>query len=342
MPSIFLSRFLHSLSLTVCLFISFFFMAIPDLWAADGASQACRFAKVATLPVVVRNNRILVDAAINGQPVQFEIDTGAQATMLFTSAAIGLDLPITQLPGRHAFGVDGEMDLRQTEIATFNLATWSTKGWWVRVMGDSAGWARERIAGLLGEDFFHHFDVEFDLPGGKVTLFQAENCDDATLSYWSADAQQVDMRGISSQHPAVSLPVTLNDRPVQALLDSGASISLVGLQAAVDAGVTPDSPGVAPAQGPVGGLAGRALTAWTGSFASIAIGGETIRNTRLTFADIQKHTKSSETGSHIGVQVIEYGLILGVDFLKAHRVLIAHSQNRLYFTYAGGPVFFAK
>ena len=32
-------------------------------------------------------------------------------------------------------------------------------------------------------------------------------------------------------------------------------------------------------------------------------------------------------------------MVLGLDFLRAHRVLVAHSQQRIYFTYTGGRVF---
>jgi hypothetical protein len=32
-------------------------------------------------------------------------------------------------------------------------------------------------------------------------------------------------------------------------------------------------------------------------------------------------------------------MLLGVDFLKAHRVFVAHSQRKIYFTYVGGPIF---
>ena len=32
-------------------------------------------------------------------------------------------------------------------------------------------------------------------------------------------------------------------------------------------------------------------------------------------------------------------MLLGADFLRAHRVLVARSQGRLYFTYSGGTVF---
>ena len=32
-------------------------------------------------------------------------------------------------------------------------------------------------------------------------------------------------------------------------------------------------------------------------------------------------------------------MLLGADFLKAHRVLFARSQHRLYLSYVGGPLF---
>jgi len=32
-------------------------------------------------------------------------------------------------------------------------------------------------------------------------------------------------------------------------------------------------------------------------------------------------------------------MLLGADFLRAHRVLVAHSQGKIYFTYIGGPAF---
>ena len=35
-------------------------------------------------------------------------------------------------------------------------------------------------------------------------------------------------------------------------------------------------------------------------------------------------------------------MLLGADFLQSHRVLVALSQMRLYFTYLGGGVFRAQ
>ena len=44
-------------------------------------------------------------------------------------------------------------------------------------------------------------------------------------------------------------------------------------------------------------------------------------------------------GSHLQKQVGLRPMLLGADFLLAHRVLVAHSQRKIYFTYAGGPIF---
>jgi hypothetical protein len=32
-------------------------------------------------------------------------------------------------------------------------------------------------------------------------------------------------------------------------------------------------------------------------------------------------------------------MLLGADFLRSHRVLVSHSQRKIYFTYVGGPIF---
>ena len=45
------------------------------------------------------------------------------------------------------------------------------------------------------------------------------------------------------------------------------------------------------------------------------------------------------TGSHLARGREFADMLLGIDFLRAHRVYVAHSQGKLYFTYNGGPVF---
>jgi hypothetical protein len=79
---------------------------------------------------------------------------------------------------------------------------------------------------------------------------------------------------------------------------------------------------------------------WGASFESFVIGGEKIANPVLRFSEMFKDANFTETGSRVPNQAAGLPqMVLGVDFLRAHRVLVARSQGRMYFTYVGGTVF---
>jgi len=131
----------------------------------------------------------------------------------------------------------------------------------------------------------------------------------------------------------------VNGRPVRALLDSGAGASVLNKGHAVDAGVTPETPGVVNA-GQLQGIGAKGVDTWVGPFRSVAIGTELIRDTTLAFADIYRDATYTPPGSYLPKQVYDLKpMLLGSDFLRAHRVLVSHSQRRIYFTYVGGTVF---
>jgi hypothetical protein len=72
----------------------------------------------------------------------------------------------------------------------------------------------------------------------------------------------------------------------------------------------------------------------------LTIGDEMIRDTTMHFADLYKDATFTPGGSRIARKVDELQpMLIGADFLRSHRVLVAHSQRRMYFTYVGGPVF---
>ena len=88
------------------------------------------------------------------------------------------------------------------------------------------------------------------------------------------------------------------------------------------------------------GASGKILPVWTAPFQSFAIGTETAKDVRLPFSEVFRDANYASLGSHIptkgeGAQQ----MLLGVDFLRAHRVLVSHSQKRIYFTHNGGPMF---
>lgn len=60
---------------------------------------------------------------------------------------------------------------------------------------------------------------------------------------------------------------------------------------------------------------------------SFKIGEEEIRNTQIKVTDADLD------------EALRVDMLLGVDFFLSHHILVANSQNKIYFTYNGGPVF---
>ena len=76
--------------------------------------------------------------------------------------------------------------------------------------------------------------------------------------------------------------------------------------------------------------------------ARFAIGDEKIQNPKIAFSPIWDDAKMSATGSRLTSRVAGLpSMVLGLDFLKSHRVLLISSQGRMYFKFNGGTVFAA-
>ena len=160
-----------------------------------------------------------------------------------------------------------------------------------------------------------------------------------SLAYWSASgAGHAEIEDVDGNHPQIVLTVQINGQPLRAMLDSGASSSILATSDAARLGVTPQTSGVV-ARAASTGLGAKKFDSWIGPFESFTVGDETIKNPKILFADLWKDTTYGETGSRLQRQVGLRPMLLGADFLLAHRVLVAHSQRRIYFTNAGVPMF---
>jgi len=312
---------------------------IATAWGEVTAAPAnCKLTQIAEWPVRVERNRILVEGAINGQKIGVMLDTGAGRSVILRSAAARLGL--TRRPARNyrMFGVGGETNVEVALVDEFAIGETVRKNWRVLVAGDHD--FGDDVAMLLGEDFFQLADVEFDLTHNAVRLFQPRDCGSASLAYWASDGvSEVQIDPIDGNRPQVLLTVLLNGKDVKALLDSGAATSLLNKVDAARAGVTPETPGTVPVAS-ARGLGSRQVDSWIGTFQTFTIGNETIWDTPIRFADLFKDATVAVAGSLVSRPIdAVHSMLLGFDFLRAHRLLIAHSQGRIYFTYAGGPVF---
>jgi len=285
-------------------------------------SPRCRLVRIAEWPVRFEGELPVVEGAINGRKINVLIDTGAYASLLTRAAADRMGLA-TRGNYESMQGFGGESEVGTTRLEELYVAGAVRNNVRVRVGGERP------IPGvdfILGDDFFRNADMEFDYAHGVVRLFQPKDCRDAPLAYWDPAAPSV---AIEDDNKIV-IGIQVNGKSALALIDSGASGSVVHLAFAAKVGVTPQSAGVVPG-GCGAGIGANAVRQWIAPFETIEIQGETIRAARLAIADFTPEL------ARLSPEVI-----LGTDFLRAHRVMVARSQRKLYFTYLGGQVFPAR
>lgn len=304
--------------------------ACASAGAAD-ADPKCRFQRITELPIWIEHGQPVTSGYLNGRKIGILIDTGSGSSFVERLALERLGVPGFRDVSLRSFGAANGAIGHTVQIHEFRLGHAVRKDWRVLVSPeDSFG---SDIAVSLGQDFFRNVDVEFDFPNAAMRLYQAEGCERSRLSYWTGDEPANE--AAIERSTRLRLTLQVNGQPVRAQLDSGASHSVIDADVVARLGITKSSPGVIEG-GCAAGLGRDPIDTWIGQFDTVTIGDERIRNTRIRFGELTKGLVSRS--SKIELQRLPE-MLLGVDFLRSHRVLVANSQGRIYFTYSGGPVF---
>ena len=283
---------------------------------------ACKIGRLAELPVTMSGLRPLVSARINGADALFIADSGAFYSSITPAAAAQFKLKLGPAPfGFVLMGVGGEARTWLTVVKTFTIFDLPIPNVEFIVAGNDL----EGAAGLLGQNVFRIADVEYDLARGAIRLMRPHDCSKAMLAYWATSQPYsvVDIDAATPRSPHATGVAYINGAKIRVLFDTGASTSVLTIAAAGRAGVKPGGAGVVDA-GPMLGVGRKLMQTWIAPFASFKIGDEEIRNTRLRIGDIGMG---------------DADMLIGADFFLSHRVYVATSQRKLYFTYNGGPVF---
>jgi tetratricopeptide (TPR) repeat protein/predicted aspartyl protease len=290
-----------------------------------GAWAVCNLGKLAELPVTMNDLQPLITAQINGEDARFIADSGAFYSMITEPSAAQFKLKLTAAPfGLFIGGIGGHVDPSLATVKVFTIAGYQVHNVQFLVGGSTVG-GQENV-GVLGQNFFRIGDVEYDLAKGAIRLMHAEGCRHAFLGYWVKPSDPYSVMDIEFATPAsphTTGTALINGARIRVMFDSGSGTSMLSLRAAERAGVKPDSEGVTDA-GYSRGIGRGSVKNYFGRFASFKIGDEEIRNIRLRFGDF-------------GVDSTD--MLIGADFFLSHRIYVASSQHKLYFTYNGGPVF---
>ena len=287
------------------------------------AAEKCHLGKYGTLPVDMVGGRATTVVKINGSDTRFALDTGAFFNTMSKASATSLGLKLKNLPfGFRLSGIGGATDAEFTDVKEFGVLDTTLHKIEFIVGGTDMGY------GLLGANLLDIADLEIDLAHGKLTLFAADHCNKAAMAYWTTDGNYnvVDTEPADSQNDRRTfLQVTINGKKVRALLDSGASATLLTRDAAERIGIDLNAPDVKSGLLSIG-VGTKPVKTWTVPIDKFSVGTETIQHSQMMVIDGDMGDRDTD-------------MLLGVDFILAHHMYVANSQEKIYFTYNGGRVF---
>ncbi len=297
----------------------------------------CKMGRLGELKPVIEHSRIYVPGQVNGKDVLFMVDSGAD-TLLFATELSALGVAVGSSSGETYGATGGARPDGQATLSTLGIGLWSGHDITLRAVGSSGGENLRGVPviGVLGEDILSHFDVEIDIKNERFSLFEMKGCEAANLAYWTDNYNVVDITQYDARQPRLRMSGMLNESPVSMILDTGAPYSMVSLDVARALGVAPGGPGVEEVD-KVSGVQGQAEATWVGTFSSFVLDQERIAPVKLRFYKFAQ--ADAEVGTRLSRRAFSIDMFLGFDFLRAHHVLISHSQKKFYFSYSGGNPF---
>jgi predicted aspartyl protease len=215
-------------------------MAMPAPPAATPGAP-CHQTRVAALDLTTEpSGQVAIPISIDDHPYMLAVDTGAIHTVITSRVADELQLerdlsaqvyelaggvPIYQVAYSHSFKVGtmaaGRVGLLVTPPTSLNYDT----------------------DGLFGPDAMNNYDVEIDYAHDRFNLFSQDHCPGQVVYWTRGSYAQVPMHVDENWH--ISVPLTMDGKPLNAFIDTGADRSFMTLGTVRDLyGLTPNSPGM--------------------------------------------------------------------------------------------------
>ena len=299
-------------------------IALTGVHPCVAQAGGCQLTPLGELPVRMIGLKPTVRAKINGTEAVFIVASSSLHNRLTPAAVAQYKLRV----GTGMLGLSRDSD-PPTPVAVTTVKTLAILNIDIPLVDFLVGdmTLPDCVAGVLGNSILGTSDVEYDLANGVIRLMRPKDCKDSPLAYWSGTTSKpygvIDIEIANRLDPFTVGVVYVNGTKMRVFLDTDVGYSFLSLEGAKRVGVTASSVGVVSAG--TWFLNGGRVKKWIAPIASFKIGDEEVRNTKMYISEA-KLPHSAD-------------LVLGVDFFLAHRLYVANSQRRLYFTYNGGPVF---
>ncbi len=192
-------------------------------------ARACSRTRIAEVPLRLVENFAVVPAVLAGRAISLLLDTGAQGMLVTPPMAEALSLPLDGLT--RIFGTGGSSQARVVRLPGLRLGGAPMPDQVAPVAPLPLVLPMEPpLAGLLGASLLSHFDVDIDVPGGRMALWSNDGCAAPPLVGTTLPLEV-------SRAGEAFVPVRVNNEPLLALLDTGSRATILSVEAAKRLGI---------------------------------------------------------------------------------------------------------
>ncbi|MCQ9156521.1 aspartyl protease family protein [Acidomonas methanolica] len=283
----------------------------PLLLVACADDGLCKISTLGNLSVLNNRSFPIVKATINERPVAFIVDTGSRFSNIWPNEVekLGLESRSERVLLR---GIGGETMGGVAVADSVGLGSGKATNVTFVTAGnlfDGRSVDGLPVVGLLGADFLSNYDVVFDLPNHRITLLQIEGCKDWHPA-WQGSFFKVSVDHGWRDDTKIVVHLKLNNHPIDAFLDSGASTTIISRSDALDSGVT-KSMLAEDRKGMGFGIDDEKTVRYLHRF-------ETLQMGPFRFHRPVLHVAKTDNS------------LLGADFLRHHRVWIPRYEDWIY------------
>lgn len=281
------------------------------------ASAACVVEGKATIPLQSAPFGITLPVEVNGVTATFALDTGAERSVVTGEAVQRLGLARDEWVGTTMGGIGGvdrrpNADPRSLSLGGLPLVRRTLSHDHSLTVGILPGARNTTVDGLLGRDYLALFDLDLDLPAHRLTLYQVSDCAGRFLP-WTGSYSSIPVT--IPPGDAVILPVTVDGKPLRAMLDSGATSSFLAAPGMYKMGLQQANLSADPT-GDISGLGARVVIVHRHRFATLTVGNQTIQAPSLWVEPIRLSP------------IVD--MLLGADWLAGRRVWISFATKQLF------------
>ncbi len=284
--------------------------------AAPNAQGVCPLIRLADMPIETRGNLLYVRAGIGSAEVTLLVDTGAERTLLTEATVNRLGLPrdlqhATRTSGIGSATLAWDAKLPNGLILggrSFPVDTVTVGPFAISKPGDPA------VDGLLGADVLLAFDMDIDLPRGRLVLYHARRACPEAGPPWNEP--YIPIAGIATRRDRLLVPFSLDGVTGMAILDTGAQFSAISQRMAERTGLFEEAMAT-----------DRTVMARGAAPDQVAVRLHRFRELRVGPAVMQ--------APMLPVVPMSDGLgdaLIGADFLRGRRAWLSFSTQRLLVT----------